>query len=48
MDPYLEGPTHWSDFHHRFIVELANAINDRVPEQYVARIGEYMSWKRAG
>jgi hypothetical protein len=40
MDPYLESPTHWSDFHHRFIGTLSEAISDRVPANYFARIGE--------
>ena len=42
MDPYLESPTHWSDFHHRFISALSEAINDRLPDSYVARIDEHV------
>jgi hypothetical protein len=42
MDPYLESPTHWSDFHARFINTLTDAINDRLPENYVARISEHV------
>jgi hypothetical protein len=42
MDPFLESPTHWADFHARFIPALADAINDLLPEQYVARINEHV------
>lgn len=40
MDPYLESPTHWSDFHSRFVNVLSEAINDHLPRNYVARIEE--------
>ena len=43
MDPYLESPAHWSDFHGHFVPELAEAINQRLPENYVARLGEHVS-----
>ncbi len=42
MDPYLESPAHWADFHARFINAVADAINDRVPDRYVARINEHV------
>jgi hypothetical protein len=38
MDPYVEGPVHWKDFHHRFIDDLSDAIADRLPPNYIARI----------
>jgi hypothetical protein len=38
MDPYVESPRHWQDFHHRFIDDLSDAISERLPENYVARI----------
>ena len=40
MDPYLESPTHWSDFHSTLIHALREAINDRLPRNYAARIEE--------
>jgi hypothetical protein len=40
MDPYLESPTQWSDFHHRFVDDLADAINGALPGNYLARIDE--------
>ena len=42
MDPYLESPTHWSDFHPTFIQCLREAIADRLPENYFARVGELL------
>lgn len=43
MDPYLESPTHWSDFHGHFVPEIAEAINEKLPGNYVARLGEHVS-----
>lgn len=40
MDPYLEGPRHWKDFHHRFINDLSDAIGGALPDNYVSRIEE--------
>lgn len=43
IDPFLESHDLWPDFHARFISSLADAIADRLPEPYVARIDERMS-----
>jgi hypothetical protein len=40
MDPYLESPAHWSDFHDRFINTLCETIADTLPDEYFARICE--------
>lgn len=40
MDPYLEDPAHWPDFHHRLISALSEAIADVLPGNYFARIDE--------
>ena len=40
MDPYLESPTHWSDFHSTYIHALRESINERLPRNYAARIEE--------
>jgi hypothetical protein len=40
MDPYLENPGDWPDFHARFIIYLGDAIGERVPDHYDVRIGE--------
>jgi len=40
MDPYLEDPAFWSDFHARFITYWSDALADVLPEHYEARIDE--------
>ena len=40
MDPYLESPAFWSDFHATFINYWREAIADRLPDHYEARIDE--------
>ncbi len=40
MDPYLEDPAYWSDFHRTFINYWREAIADQLPDHYEARIGE--------
>ena len=40
MDPYLESPAHWSDFHYEFIGAMREALSDKLPENYHARINE--------
>jgi hypothetical protein len=40
MDPFLEDPAYWPDFHSRFINNLADAISDVLPDQYEANLGE--------
>ena len=40
MDPYLEDPAYWSDFHRRFITYCSNAVLDGLPDGYDARIDE--------
>jgi uncharacterized protein DUF4058 len=40
MDPYLESPAHWSDFHARFVNVLSETIADGLPNNYFARLGE--------
>src|SRR3954470_4664604 len=43
MDPYLEDPAFWSDFHATFINYWREAIADRLPDHYEARIGDRVS-----
>jgi hypothetical protein len=38
MDPYLEGPRLWRDFHTQFITDLREALNPQIRPNYVARI----------
>jgi hypothetical protein len=40
MDPYLEHPAYWSDFHATFINYWREAIADALPPQYEAALGE--------
>lgn len=42
MDPYVESPAHWSDFHHEFISALRGSIRDRLPPGYHAKIEEFV------
>jgi hypothetical protein len=40
MDPYLEDPANWPDFHSTFIPCAREAIKSVLPPHYTARIGE--------
>ena len=40
MDPYLEDPAYWSDFHSRFINAWCEAIASALPAEYEASLGE--------
>lgn len=40
MDPYLEGPPYWADFHERFIPYAAEVLQPQLPQRYRARISE--------
>lgn len=40
MDPYLESPAHWSDFHPTFIQAWREAIAEQLPPNYHARVEE--------
>lgn len=40
MDPYLEDPAFWPDFHQTFINYGREAIAERLPDQYDARVNE--------
>jgi Protein of unknown function (DUF4058) len=40
MDPYLENPACWRDFHHEFIGAWRSAIAELLPEPYDARLDE--------
>lgn len=40
MDPYLEHPGYWSDFHATFVNYWREAIADALPPQYEATLGD--------
>jgi hypothetical protein len=42
MDPYLEHPANWPDFHATFIVCWRDALRTALPPHYSARINERM------
>jgi hypothetical protein len=42
VDPYLEDPAVWPDFHFRFIAHLGNHLNERLPECYVTEIDRHV------
>ncbi len=39
MDPYLEAPDIWPDFHFAFAVEISSELNRVLPHSYYARLG---------
>jgi hypothetical protein len=43
MDPYLEHPAVWPDFHAEFISCLRHQLRQRLPRNYDARINERIS-----
>ena len=41
IDPYLESQHLWEGFHARFVTYFCDALNDVLPESYVAELGEH-------
>ena len=39
MDPFIEHPDNFSDFHDRFIAYVSENLQSRLPAPYVARLG---------
>ncbi len=42
MDPYLEAPARWTDFHHGFIAELRAALVPKVRPRYSVQVEQYV------
>lgn len=42
MNPYLERPGLWADFHHRFLTYASDSLGPQVRPRYVVRIEEYV------
>ncbi|MCI0680573.1 MAG: DUF4058 family protein [Gemmataceae bacterium] len=42
MDPFLEEPAYWADFHSRFMNAWCEAIDAALPEHYEASLGEHV------
>ncbi len=40
VDPYLEGQHFWEDFHPSFLTYCRDALNEILPRDYVAQLGE--------
>ncbi|MBV8077286.1 MAG: DUF4058 family protein, partial [Planctomycetaceae bacterium] len=38
MDPYLEAPYIWPDFHDRLASEISGHLNQTLPNPYYARL----------
>ena len=56
MDPYLEHPGYWRDFHQSFIIYWRDWLADHLPDHYAVRIDERLgvvaerlrAWKQPG
>ena len=42
VDPYIEAQGRWEGFHPRFMAYGADALNEILPEHYVADLGEHV------
>ncbi len=42
MDPWLEEPSGWPDFHSTFLVFLRGALSPGLPERYAAYLDQYV------
>jgi hypothetical protein len=42
MNPYLEDPAIWSDYHTTFLLHLRAEISQRLPDRYAARLDRYV------
>jgi hypothetical protein len=48
MDPYIENPDLWGDFHGNLIPALRNALNAVLPRQYIATTDRHAWVERVG
>lgn len=42
MNPYLEQPTSWHDFHEQFIMDCRGQITPQLPEPFIAKLDEHV------
>src|SRR5262245_53179664 len=42
IDPYLEAQSFWEGFHQRYVTYLCDDLNDLLPRDYVATLGEHL------
>lgn len=45
MDPYIEAPDVWSDFHNRFANEISTVLNKKLRPRYIARLTPYVTYE---
>jgi hypothetical protein len=45
MDPYIEAPEVWGDFHGRLASEISAALNHHLRPRYVARLTPYVTYE---
>ena len=45
MDPYIEAPEVWSDFHGRLAEEISAALNEVLEPRYIARLTPRVSYE---
>jgi hypothetical protein len=45
MDPYIEAPHLWSDFHSDLAAEIRAALNAQIRPRYIARMTEYVTYE---
>jgi Protein of unknown function (DUF4058) len=42
MNPYLERPDEWQDFHNRFVIALGDALTALVRPNYIVKVEQYV------
>jgi len=45
MDPYIEAPRLWPDFHNRLAAEISALLNASIQPRYVARMNPYVVYE---
>lgn len=45
MDPYIETPKIWSDFHNDLASEIRAQLNTMIQPRYVARLVPYVTYE---
>jgi hypothetical protein len=48
MNPYLEHPDAWSDFHERYVITLAREIGRAIPRTYFVKVDQNVYAQDAG
>jgi len=45
MDPYIEQPNLWTDFHGNLAPEIQGRLNQRIQPRYIARLTPYVTYE---